>query len=128
LFCRWQEVKDLFRKEVGEVSHVELFKNESEQPRGCGMVEFASPELAKKAVETMNKTLEMKGRKIVVQEAIDAQRDQYGFFVNRSSKPSEVGQLTNVFHFYCFSFEKYVSISVHLNCNYLKSNNCICQE
>jgi RNA recognition motif-containing protein len=98
LFCRWQEVKDLFRKEVGEVSHVELFKNESEQPRGCGMVEFASPELAKKAVETMNKTLEMKGRKIVVQEAIDAQRDQYGFFVNRSSKPSEVGQLTNVFH------------------------------
>ena len=29
---KWQEVKDLFRQEVGEVSYVELFNDESGKP------------------------------------------------------------------------------------------------
>ena len=32
---KWQEVKDLFRQEVGEVSYVELFYDERGKPRHC---------------------------------------------------------------------------------------------
>uniref|UniRef100_A0A1B6D7G4 RRM domain-containing protein n=1 Tax=Clastoptera arizonana TaxID=38151 RepID=A0A1B6D7G4_9HEMI len=74
---RWQELKDLFRNEVGEVSFVELFVDENDKPRGCGIIEFESKELAQKAVEKMHR-YELKGRKLVVKEDFDVERDKQG--------------------------------------------------
>lgn len=73
----WQELKDLFRKEVGEVAYVELFHDENDKPRGCGIVEFESAESVKKAVEKMHR-FDLKGRKLVVKEDFDVERDRYG--------------------------------------------------
>ena len=77
---KWQDVKDLFRKEVGEVSFVEMFSDERGRPRGCGIMEFESKELAEKAIKKMNKH-ELKGRNILVQEALDHERDKYGYII-----------------------------------------------
>ncbi|KAG8226989.1 hypothetical protein J437_LFUL000294 [Ladona fulva] len=74
---RWQELKDLFRTEVGEVAYVELFSDDVDKPRGCGIVEFESPDSVKKAVEKMHR-FELKGRKLVVKEDFDIERDKYG--------------------------------------------------
>ncbi|XP_066993804.1 myelin expression factor 2 [Anabrus simplex] len=74
---RWQELKDLFRTEVGEVAYVELFTDETDKPRGCGIVEFESADSVKKAVEKMHR-YELKGRKLVVKEDFDVERDKYG--------------------------------------------------
>ncbi|XP_021933675.1 myelin expression factor 2 isoform X2 [Zootermopsis nevadensis] len=74
---RWQELKDLFRTEVGEVAYVELFHDENDKPRGCGIVEFESADSVKKAVEKMHR-YDLKGRKLVVKEDFDVERDRYG--------------------------------------------------
>merc|ERR1711936_1074914 len=83
---KWQEVKDLFRDNVGDVSYVELFNDENDKPRGCGILEFSTEDLAKNAVEKMHR-YEYKGRKIVVKEDFDTERDKYGRITkgNRSS-------------------------------------------
>jgi RNA recognition motif-containing protein len=52
---------------VGEVAYVELFHDENDKPRGCGIVEFESAESVKKAVEKMHR-FDLKGRKLVVKE------------------------------------------------------------
>lgn len=52
---------------MGEVSHVQLFTDENDKPRGCGVVAFATPELAAKAVDKMHR-FDLKGRKLVVKE------------------------------------------------------------
>ncbi|XP_046664465.1 myelin expression factor 2 isoform X2 [Homalodisca vitripennis] len=80
---RWQELKDLFRQEVGEVAFVELFVDENDKPRGCGIIEFESKELAQKAVEKMHR-YELKGRKLVVKEDFDIERDKQGRPVGRN--------------------------------------------
>ena len=49
-----QEVKNLFHDNVGDVTHVELFNDENEKPRGCGLITFPTEELAKKAVQVMH--------------------------------------------------------------------------
>ena len=74
---KWQEVKDIFRDNVGDVSYVELFNDENEKPRGCGILEFPTEDLAKTAVEKMHRW-EYKGRKLVVKEDFDTERDKYG--------------------------------------------------
>jgi len=74
---RWQEVKDLFRSEVGEVSFVELFEDESGKPRGCGIIEFEKNEHALLAMDRMNR-YDLKGRKLVVKEDFDVERDRCG--------------------------------------------------
>ena len=81
---KWQEVKDLFRKEVGEVSYVELFDDESGKPRGAGVMEFNTVELTKKAIDKMHR-YEFKGRKIVVKEDFDVERDKCGRIITSSS-------------------------------------------
>ncbi|XP_046405065.1 myelin expression factor 2-like [Ischnura elegans] len=73
----YKELKDLFRTEVGEVAYVELFSDDEEKPRGCGIVEFENAESVKKAVEKMHRW-ELKGRKLVVKEDFDIERDKYG--------------------------------------------------
>jgi hypothetical protein len=52
---------------VGEVAYVELFHDENDKPRGCGIVEFESADSVKKAVEKMHR-YDLKGRKLVVKE------------------------------------------------------------
>jgi len=74
---KWQEVKDLFKEKVGDVAFVELFNDEKGKPRGCGIVEFGDKETAKQAVDVMDK-YEINGRKIVVKEDVDADRDRTG--------------------------------------------------
>jgi RNA recognition motif-containing protein len=46
---------------------VELFHDENDKPRGCGIVEFESADSVKKAVEKMHR-YDLKGRKLVVKE------------------------------------------------------------
>ncbi|XP_011502724.1 PREDICTED: myelin expression factor 2 [Ceratosolen solmsi marchali] len=74
---RWQDLKDLFRTEVGKVAHVELFTDENDKPRGCGIVEFEDSDSVKIAVEKMHR-FDIKGRKLVVKEDYDVERDKYG--------------------------------------------------
>lgn len=52
---------------VGEVEYVELFADEGDKPRGCGIIEFSSPDSVKKAIEKMHRH-EVRGRKLVVKE------------------------------------------------------------
>jgi len=87
---KWQEVKDLFREEAGEVSYVELFNDENDKPRGCGILEFATVDDAKNAVDKMNRH-EYKGRKLVVKEDFDAERDKHGKIVGSKGPPPRGG-------------------------------------
>jgi len=86
----WQAVKDLFRKEVGEVNFVELFNDEQGRPRGAGIMEFASTDLAKRAIEKMNR-FDFKGRKIVVKEDFDVERDKHGRIITEKDKERGFG-------------------------------------
>lgn len=74
---RWQDLKDLFRRVVGTVEFVELFVDENNKPRGCGIVEFKDAENVQKALEKMNR-YELSGREIVVKEDHGEERDKYG--------------------------------------------------
>jgi RNA recognition motif-containing protein len=67
----------LFRNEVAEVSFVELFNDESNKPRGCGIVEFEKSESVQIALEKMNR-YELHGRNIVVKEDFGNERDKFG--------------------------------------------------
>lgn len=67
---RWQDLKDLFRTEVGEVSYVEILNDESGKPRGSAVVEFQNVDSVRKAVGKMHR-FETKGRKLVIKEAIE---------------------------------------------------------
>ena len=62
--AKWQEIDDLFREHVGNVSCVEFF-NENGTFTGRGVIEFASEAAAKNAVEKMHH-YEYNGRKLVV--------------------------------------------------------------
>lgn len=80
---RWQELKDLFRREVGDVGFVELFNDESNKPRGCGIVEFEKPESVAVALEKMN-GYALSGRALVVKEDFGNERDKYGRVIPKS--------------------------------------------
>lgn len=80
---RWQDLKDLFRREVGDVSFVELFSDENNKPRGCGIVEFDKPESVSKALEKMNR-YDLNGRNLVIKEDFGNDRDKYGRVVPKS--------------------------------------------
>lgn len=78
---RWQDLKDLFRSQVGEVAFVELFVDENDKPRGCGIVEFAEANSVKKCLEVMHR-YELKGRKIIIKEDFGNARDKYGNLIS----------------------------------------------
>lgn len=81
---RWQDLKDLFRKEVGDVSFVELFNDESNKPRGCGIVEFEKTESVAVALDKMNR-YELNGRNLVVKEDFGNERDKFGRVIPKNS-------------------------------------------
>lgn len=62
----WQDLKD-HMVEAGEVVRAEVIKEPNGRSKGCGIVEFASDEGAKKAIATLTDT-ELKGRRIFVRE------------------------------------------------------------
>jgi len=64
---KWQDLKDLFRQEVGEVTYVDLYKDDNGRPRGTGVVEFATEDNAAKAIEKMHR-YEIGDRNIIVKE------------------------------------------------------------
>lgn len=81
---RWQDLKDLFRNQVGDVAFVELFVDANDKPRGCGIVEFSDPASVKKCLDVMHR-FELKGRKLVIKEDFGNQRDKYGNLVGTSA-------------------------------------------
>lgn len=74
---RWQDLKDLFRRMVGNVEYVEMFTDENGKARGAGIVEFKDPENVGKALEKMNR-YELNGRELVVKIDHGEQRDKFG--------------------------------------------------
>ncbi|XP_035666227.1 myelin expression factor 2-like isoform X4 [Branchiostoma floridae] len=64
---KWQDIKDLFRDKVGEVTYVEMFTDMDGKSRGCGIVEFKDKDVAKKAVDNLHKH-QINGRNIIVRE------------------------------------------------------------
>lgn len=74
---RWQDLKDLCRDMVGDVNFVELFNDENNKPRGCGIVEFKSQDSVGLAMEKLNRH-EINGRQIVIKEDYGDERDEFG--------------------------------------------------
>lgn len=83
---RWQDLKDVFRKHVGDVAFVELFVDENDKPKGCGIVEFSDPSAVKKCMEVMHR-FELKGRKLVIKEDFGNERDKHGNIINKRNRP-----------------------------------------
>ena len=73
----------MFRREVGEVGFVELFNDESNKPRGCGIVEFEKIESVQIALDKMNR-FDLNGRNLVVKEDYGNERDKYGRVIPKS--------------------------------------------
>lgn len=69
-------LKNFFRIKVGDVAYVELFNDENDKPRGCGIVEFSTPESVKKAMEIMHR-FPLQGRKLVIKEDFGKYRKKY---------------------------------------------------
>ncbi|XP_066141006.1 myelin expression factor 2 isoform X1 [Euwallacea fornicatus] len=79
---RWQDMKDLFRDQVGDVSFVEMFVDDNDKPKGVGIVEFTDPSSVKKCLEVMQR-YEVKGRKLVIKEDSGNMRDKQGNVIGR---------------------------------------------
>ncbi|KAL3759723.1 hypothetical protein ACHAWU_008217 [Discostella pseudostelligera] len=62
----WQDLKDHMR-EVGDVQYAKILQDRDGRSKGCGIVEFTSPEGASDAIEKLTDS-ELKGRKIFVRE------------------------------------------------------------
>ncbi|KAJ8965075.1 hypothetical protein NQ314_004476 [Rhamnusium bicolor] len=85
---RWQDMKDLFRNEVGDVQFVELFLDDNDKPKGSGIVEFSDSASVKKCVEVMQR-YEVKGRKLVIKEDFGNVRDKHGAIVGGNKRPRD---------------------------------------
>lgn len=77
---RWQDLKDLFRSQVGDVQFVELFVDENDKSRGCGIVEFSDQQSVKKCLEVMQR-FDVKTRKLIIKEDSGNVRDKQGNIV-----------------------------------------------
>lgn len=73
---KWKELKELFKKEVGDVSFVVVYSDDKDKSRGCGTVEFDRADSAQRAIDKMHR-FDINGRKLVVKED-DIERDKSG--------------------------------------------------
>ncbi|XP_044257740.1 myelin expression factor 2 isoform X2 [Tribolium madens] len=80
---RWQDLKDLFRSQVGDVQFVELFVDDNDKSRGCGIVEFSDSASVKKCLEVMQR-FEVKTRKLIIKEDAGNIRDKHGNIIGGS--------------------------------------------
>jgi RNA recognition motif-containing protein len=62
----WQDLKDHMR-DAGEVQYAKVLQDRDGRSKGCGIVEFTTPEGAQDAISKLTDT-ELKGRKIFVRE------------------------------------------------------------
>lgn len=69
----WQDLKDHMRNEGFDVTRVDVMMESDGRSKGCGVVEFSTPEDAQNAIETMNDT-ELSGRQIFVREDRETKR------------------------------------------------------
>jgi len=76
---RWEFLRDLFVREVGEVIYVKLFKDDDDRPTGVGYVTFDNPELAELAKTKLDR-YPINDRELVVKDASYVER----FKTNRS--------------------------------------------
>lgn len=79
---RWQDMKDLFREQVGDVAFVEMFVDDNDKPKGCGIIEFTDSSSVKKCLELMQR-YEVKGRKLVIKEDSGILRDKHGAVIGK---------------------------------------------
>jgi RNA recognition motif-containing protein len=63
----WQDLKDHFKDAGLDVKLANVMSGPDGRSKGCGIVEFSTPEMAQKAVLTMNDT-DFNGRQIFVRE------------------------------------------------------------
>ncbi|KAL3923689.1 MAG: hypothetical protein SGILL_001510 [Bacillariaceae sp.] len=63
----WQDLKDLMKSTGHEVARSDIMMTPDGRSKGCGIVEFVTPEGAAEAVSTLN-DIELKGRQIFVRE------------------------------------------------------------
>ncbi|KAK7481096.1 hypothetical protein BaRGS_00027636 [Batillaria attramentaria] len=70
---KWQDIKDLFRKEVGDVAYVEMIEGNDGKPRGMAVIEFKDKDSSRKAIETMHQ-YKVNDRYLVVNEERDKDR------------------------------------------------------
>ncbi|XP_023025459.1 uncharacterized protein [Leptinotarsa decemlineata] len=77
---RWQDIKDLFRNQVGDVQFVELFVDDNDKPKGSGIIEFADSASVKKCMEIMQR-YEVKSRKLVIKDDAGVVRDKHGAII-----------------------------------------------
>ncbi|CAG5127525.1 unnamed protein product, partial [Candidula unifasciata] len=80
---RWQELKDLFRKDVGDVTYVEMLETPDGKSKGVAVVEFKDPEHAKKAIEDFHQK-KIKDRAIIVRE--EREKDRQEFLQHKNMK------------------------------------------
>ncbi len=64
--CKWQDLKDHMRS-TGEVLHADVLHGPDGRSKGCGLVEYQTPEEAQRAIQELNDT-ELMGRMIFVRE------------------------------------------------------------
>lgn len=70
---RWEEVRDICTKEVGEVIFVKMFKDDNNRATGAGYVTFDTPRLAEIAKSKLDR-YKINDREIVVKDASFAER------------------------------------------------------
>lgn len=63
---KWQDLKDHF-KQVGHVLHADIMEDHNGRSKGCGLVEFSTPDEAQAAISDLSDT-ELMGRLIFVRE------------------------------------------------------------
>ena len=85
---KWSDLKDLFRDKIGNVTYCQLFENEDNKSRGCGLVEFQDSASARKAIDILHR-YEYRGRELVVKEDLDCERDRCGRLILPSQRDRE---------------------------------------
>uniref|UniRef100_A0AAV1UTN4 RRM domain-containing protein n=1 Tax=Peronospora matthiolae TaxID=2874970 RepID=A0AAV1UTN4_9STRA len=82
---KWQELKDHMKK-VGTVVHADVLEEANGRSKGCGLVEYASPEEAATAIAELNNT-ELEGRLIFVREDREPEGGSISKFAKRAAPP-----------------------------------------
>lgn len=72
----WRDLKD-FMKSAGDVTRADVLQNHDGRSKGCGIVEYSTPEAAAEAVESLN-GVELMGRQIFVREDREANSGNKG--------------------------------------------------
>lgn len=83
----WQDLKDHMR-DAGDVQYSKILTDRDGRSKGCGIVEYSTPEGAKDAIEKLTDT-ELKGRKIFVRE--DREDGKRGGARGGGGKPESEG-------------------------------------